>query len=127
MVQVKVKVNRLAFNEPKLDGKGNPVLDDEKKIVMSDPVSYRRGDVFDLLDIDKANKLKRGNSIEILGKVPVVENADIKEIDKLKKQLAEQEAIIAGMKTPSKASNAPEAATYGSVSTSPVTHTPAKK
>jgi len=128
MVQVRVKVNRLVFNEPKLDGKGNPILDNEKKIVMSDPVFYRRGDVFDLLDIDKANKLKRGNSVEILGKVPVVENADTKEIDKLRKQVADQEAIIAEMKTPSKTINAPGATTYGSVPAHPpVTHTPAKK
>lgn len=128
MVQVKVKVNRLAFNEPILDKNGNPTLDNEKKIITTENVFYRKGDVFDIIDIRKAEKLKRGNSIEILGKVPVVENADLKEIDKLRKQVADQEAIIAEMKKPSKTINAPGATTYGSVPAHPpVTHTSAKK
>lgn len=128
MVQVKVKVNRLAFNEPTVDGKGKSITNDNGKIVMSDPVLYRKGDVFDIIDIKKAEKLKRGNSIEILGKVPVVEDADTKEIDKLRKQVAEQEVIIAEMKLQSKVGNAKEATVYGSVPTPPsVTHTPVKK
>jgi hypothetical protein len=98
LVQVKVKVNKILFDQPELDEKGKAKVDGKGKIVMSDAVLYRKGDVFDIHDLARAEKLKRGGSVQIIGQV--AESPGNAEIEFMKKQLAEKDAIIAGLKTP---------------------------